>query len=299
MEKPNRSRLRFSPGDVARRGAPPSVSYFLEVLFEVVFNYPIAFLGARRNRSLIEDIERYCMFIGYPRSGHSLISALLDAHPEAVCANELGVLKYLHAGYAKRELFYLLMQNAKLHTRAGNAVGGYSYQVPRQYQGRWNHIRVIGDKQGSGAVQRLQARPWLLNRLRRVIDTEIHFIHVIRNPFDMIQSTSKMSSWDLDSSIAFFFRLCDTILTIRRRLRPNELIEFRHEDFLASPEDHLLNLCRALGLQENDDYIRACCGIIWEKPHITRSKSGWTRGQIRHVLDGIERIPYLEGYTYH
>ena len=34
------------------------------------------------DRALFDDLKTYCMFLGYPRSGHSLIGALLDAHPD-------------------------------------------------------------------------------------------------------------------------------------------------------------------------------------------------------------------------
>lgn len=51
------------------------------------------------NEELFGDLETYCMFIGYPRSGHSLIGFLLDAHPSMIIAHELHVLKHINAGY--------------------------------------------------------------------------------------------------------------------------------------------------------------------------------------------------------
>ena len=41
------------------------------------------------------------MFIGYPRSGHSLIGSLLDVHPNAIVAHELDALKFVGAGFGK------------------------------------------------------------------------------------------------------------------------------------------------------------------------------------------------------
>ena len=45
-----------------------------------------------------ETIQLYCMFVGYPRSGHSLVGAMFDAHPDIVIAHELDALRYLKAG---------------------------------------------------------------------------------------------------------------------------------------------------------------------------------------------------------
>jgi hypothetical protein len=39
------------------------------------------------------------MFIGYLRSGHSLIASLLDAHPNAIATHELDALKFVGARF--------------------------------------------------------------------------------------------------------------------------------------------------------------------------------------------------------
>ena len=38
---------------------------------------------------LLDEVKAFCLFIGYPRSGHSLIGALLDAHESVAMAHEL------------------------------------------------------------------------------------------------------------------------------------------------------------------------------------------------------------------
>jgi hypothetical protein len=35
------------------------------------------------------QLRAFCLFIGYPRSGHRLIGALLDAHPDVAIAHEI------------------------------------------------------------------------------------------------------------------------------------------------------------------------------------------------------------------
>jgi hypothetical protein len=66
---------------------------------------------ARRPASA--GIERYCLFIGAPRNGHSLVGALLDAHPQMVVAHELGVPRYVAARFSRRQVLYLLAANAR------------------------------------------------------------------------------------------------------------------------------------------------------------------------------------------
>ena len=65
------------------------------------------------------------MFIGYPRSGHSLIGVLLDAHPNTIISHELGALKYLHTGFSKGQIYHLLLEKSRLCAKGAHKQGGY------------------------------------------------------------------------------------------------------------------------------------------------------------------------------
>ena len=95
------------------------------------------------------------MFIGYPRSRHSLVGAILDAHPEIIIPHEYDVLarwqeyqssKLKEKNLQKYVLFYDLhqhsMKQAMFGIRAGNnnsltatRSGGYNYNIPGLWQG--------------------------------------------------------------------------------------------------------------------------------------------------------------------
>jgi hypothetical protein len=62
---------------------------------ELIGFYTTSLLQNRRNAEYFRGIQTYCMFVGYPRTGHSLIGSLLDAHPRVVIAHELNALKAL------------------------------------------------------------------------------------------------------------------------------------------------------------------------------------------------------------
>src|SRR5258705_7348224 len=98
--------------------------------------YAKTYYNSRTYRDLFTGIRTYCMFLGYPRSGHSLVGSLLDAHPDVIIAHELDVLKYVHAGFSRDQIFYLLLENSKRLAARGRGYSGYSYQVPRHWQGR-------------------------------------------------------------------------------------------------------------------------------------------------------------------
>jgi len=37
-------------------------------------------------------LRNFVLFVGYPRSGHSLVGSLIDAHPHAIIAHEVKTL---------------------------------------------------------------------------------------------------------------------------------------------------------------------------------------------------------------
>ena len=153
--------------------------------------YVPATLGGLRHAKTFDTVERFCLFIGYPRSGHSLVGSLLDAHPDVVLAHELDALKYVAAGYRRKQLYWMILRRDAEFTRSGRRWTGFDYAVEGQWQGRYERLQVIGDKKGGVSTFRLGARPELLDRLRRVVGAEVRLIHVVRNPFDNIATMSR------------------------------------------------------------------------------------------------------------
>ena len=97
------------------------------------------------------------MFIGYPRSSHSLVAAILDAHPEIIIPNEYNVIKSWNkyrpstarkTKMSKYRLFYALHQRSREQALFGKRSNGgktgyYNYNVPGLWQGGYqSRIKV-------------------------------------------------------------------------------------------------------------------------------------------------------------
>lgn len=104
---------------------------------------------------LYNDVQTFVMFIGYPRSSHSLVGAILDAHPEIIIPHEYHIIEHWNSfqeeAIKKSSLLkYLLFFNlhslstwqATFGNRAEKPVfiddGIYSYNVPGSWQGTFN-----------------------------------------------------------------------------------------------------------------------------------------------------------------
>ena len=109
---------------------------------------------------LYDGVETFVLFIGYPRSSHSLVGAILDAHPEIIIPHEYNLLgqwdqfrtaiqkqRNLEKYFLFYELHQLSTRQATFGLRAKTPLftvdSPYKYNVPGLWQGGYcNRIRV-------------------------------------------------------------------------------------------------------------------------------------------------------------
>ena len=108
---------------------------------------------------LYDGVDTFVLFIGYPRSSHSLVGAILDAHPEIIIPHEYDLLQKwerfrsakarennLQKYFLYYELHKLSTKQATFGIRAKNPLfmgGSYNYHVPGLWQGGYhNKIKV-------------------------------------------------------------------------------------------------------------------------------------------------------------
>lgn len=109
------------------------------------------------DRKVYDGVQTFLMFIGYPRSGHTLVSSLLDAHPNAIVANEFDVIgKWQQWDTTNKNKYFLfdqLYQNSKQEAeigyRSASVPHRYNYSVPSQWQGTFNRRILVGFVNGS------------------------------------------------------------------------------------------------------------------------------------------------------
>ncbi|HID74262.1 MAG TPA: sulfotransferase [Thermoplasmata archaeon] len=256
-----------------------------------------ASIRSRRYSHLFDNVERYCMFIGYPRSGHTLIGSILDAHPDMIVSNELHALRYVQYGFTREQLFTLIMENSRRNAERGRVQAGYVYNVPNQYQGRSDTLKVIGDKRGGDTSSLLGDVPALLDDLRDLVKVPLRFIHVVRNPFDNITTIKVRSERDLQAAIDFYFRRAEINERLRRDLG-DALFETRLEAFIGDPRESIADLCRFLEVPCPVDYIEDSASIVFDRPRRTRDRIEWPREMKEQVMERMEQFSFLKGYTF-
>jgi hypothetical protein len=102
-----------------------------------------------------DRVHSVLLFIGYPRSGHTLVACLLDAHPHVALSNEYNLLhkwgdldsqqktkEYLFDALYKNAVGFVAADGVKL--KHGDEEGHkvtkvFNYSVPNQWNGQVDH----------------------------------------------------------------------------------------------------------------------------------------------------------------
>ncbi len=241
---------------------------------------------------MFDTIESYCMFIGQPRSGHSLVGALLDAHPDVLVSIELDALSRVRDGVDRAALFSEIAGHARRFEAAGRLHMSYDYSVPGAWQGALRRLRVIGDKKGGRSSWWLHDEPGLLDRLCETVKVPVRIIHVVRSVWDNIATISTRGR-PLDEAIHWYFETCEAIEGVKARLPAGALHELRHEAMVADPRRQLYALADFLGVERNVRWADACAAMIHPTPSRTRDRVEWSAAQRDIVRRGVERFEWL------
>ena len=150
---------------------------------------------------ILQGIKKFVFFVGYARSGHSIIGTLMDSHPHVVISNEFFIFrKFSELNRARNStwrnhLFNLLYRKSVRDAGKSrdNEKKGYALGVKGLWQGQFkDYIEVIGDKSGGmTTLNYLGAREEFVRNYRKLkekVAVPIRIIHALRNPFDIIST---------------------------------------------------------------------------------------------------------------
>lgn len=271
----------------------------------LIQSYIRSYRWARQKAEHFQDVQHYCLFVGHARSGGSLLGGLVDAHPNAVIADEVDIFPYIEAGFEREQVFHILLERSQYQASQGRSKAGrekqqYSFLVPGQWQGRYETLQVIGNRKAGISTQHLRQNPNSYNQLRRLLGEKINLkiIFSVRNPFDTVSTMNIRSGRDLANGIDMYFSNCETIEVLCKSLPSTDFLAVRHEALLANPAGELRQICHFLGLPALPDYIQACSSILYRTPSRSRNKVDWSPELMGTVKARIGQYEFLQGYSF-
>ncbi len=256
-----------------------------------------------------KDVRTLCLFIGYGRSGHTLVASLLDAHPNIIVGIEWGLLSYIKLGFTRNQVIYSLVKRSHDFSRNLNNIWtGYSYQVKDSWQGRYNKLEVVGDKFGEVNAKRLIDDRELIQYAEKRTRLKPKIIHVVRNPFDMI-TTKTIRRFEMNNTkdqpqtidmlpfIRKIFGNADVIMRLKKE-NVYPVIDVYHEELLKHPRNTLIRLLDFLEVESIETYIENCISILYDQPHKSRYSIAWPYELIKYVENEMKKYPFFFHYRY-
>jgi hypothetical protein len=243
----------------------------------------------------LDQVQAYCQFVGWPRSGHSVLGHVLNAHPDTLVAHEADALRFVGDGWSWPALV------GKLHRfdidlgRRDRVSAKNDYGVPGQWQGRQRTVRLIGDKRGGSSAEHLAHSIDPLVRLERIAPVPVHLVVVTRHPLDNI---ARMSTKDFMSPLeaaARYDRMAEGTQAGIEQVGDRAWTG-SHEDFVADPKATLVSLCDHFGLDPDAGWLDAGASIIFESVRQARDDVEWTPALLGLVDEIIDRYPFLHRY---
>lgn len=244
------------------------------------------------------NLRSYLLIIGNTRTGSTLLSALLDAHPHMMIANESLASMGFWRVWNKPAILANVWRNSKLNFHTERTQTGYAYNIDYPYSPDADAIRVVGDKIYKPATLMLHGDPGLLDRLQQVLGLPIKVVHPVRNPFDVIATMHNRSGAPLRDRALWYFSHCNAVSAIKARLPKDMYLDCRHDVLLQQPDQTIAELCRFVGEETPPDYLAACKKVMFNMPRRTRSSVVWDDGLIEDIQRRLADYDFLDGYTF-
>jgi hypothetical protein len=255
---------------------------------------------AQRFLTRYGEPRSFLMFVAWPRSGHSLVGALLDAHPDMAVAHELHVFEWLGEWFTREQLMYFCWQNARHYGMAGRVWGGFDYTVPGQWQGRLRSLRVLGDKKGGDTSAVLARVPDNLANTQKRLGLDLKVIHAVRHPLDNIATMALRLREEGKTR-----PMARALERYRKYARANHdvcktlgqsAITLWHEDLVADPRRELRRLAAFLDVEPEPAWLEACAGTVRPSPNRSRDRIRWSEPRLDVVRALIREFDFLDRY---
>lgn len=244
----------------------------------------------------IYDPDMFLGFIGWARTGHSLVGSLLDAHPNVIVSNEIHAFDRFKK-INKDELFKEIHDNSKFKAENGRLASDYIYSqyVDNGWQGTSDDLKVIGDKKGGGTLLQFRDNKNIVEDFKDYISIPLRFICVLRNPMDSIATSLVRRPNSFENRHKQYlrnFKLLDEFLKNHKDI--TYIVRF--EDFILNFYDTFTLMLYFLNLEPHKDYIDKCSEIVFNEIPFSRNKIEWDYESINKINNLVNRFDFLKSY---
>ncbi len=241
------------------------------------------------------DFKTFCLVIGNSRSGSTILGSIVDAHPNAVVANETMASQSFWRGMSKSDILREIIENSSANYRSGRQSEDYQYQIGASPESK-SSVCVYGDKIWNPATLLLHGDYDLISRLENQLAARVVLIASIRNPFDTIATMHRRSQAPIKDRIRWFFMHCEALAAIEEKTAQSDFLISYHEQLIDCPNEEISRICRALMLPVNDQHLTNVKRLLYRRPSKSGAALDWKLAEVEEVLERMQRFPFLTVY---
>ncbi len=246
--------------------------------------------------SSYKEVEKFVLFIGPARTGHSLVSSILDAHPNIAISLKVNPCLRFIDRYTREETFDIIFTYCEYESNTkGKEIGGYSYNIGNSFQGNIENVKIIGDSASTQKNAIAFTNDNLFKKFCDYIGVPIYWFWVVREPFQNIQSGSKISGNNIEHVLEMYTKRMHMTHEFYTK-RKDSVFVIHLEELVLNPWHWIVQMISFLDMECTDEYVIACKNFIFDKPHKVFCRDDWTDEQIEKVNKLIETIPELNCY---
>ena len=254
------------------------------------------------DKKLLSSLQYFCMFIGYPYSGHSLVGSIIDAHPNAVISHELHAGRLVKRGVPKDKIFSMIILNSINYARQGRTWNQHSYLIPGEWNGRFTAIKVIGDKKGGTNSKFFTRKSDMLHVIDSALGLPVKYVHVMRNPYDMMSTLYRLTSNPapdrMKYAIGQIIKQIKRVEKLRQQISPENWFDLYHEQLLSSPAETIEALFQFFNIETPGGFTENCEKILFKKPHESRYDIPWRDSDIEFLTRELSQFSRFSSYSF-
>lgn len=245
-------------------------------------------------------------FIGEGRCGHTIISAILDSHPNAaISEEEKPISRWLRdpSVWTKEAILARVVNTGLGKERKAivQATGLKGLRTPKE------PLLVMGDKCGWDAVLEVKKRgvaPDILTKFSSYINMPVKALHVSRHPLDNISAWHQSPKYqrlypDPYYRLRVLIRRYSRFYTAAEEIMAGQdVFHLRHEDLCSNPSNEILALCAWLDLPVDKSWLDMASGAVFTKPNNRFEKEPWEFPELVEMVYWriIDKYPSLAYY---